>query len=78
MSGGCQDIYTVIPNANATATCQNVTYPAPLDVDAAVVTGAFSQYGWPPQVRQPEHICGLCDEQGICGGLAVYRYPSHA
>jgi len=30
-----------------------VTYPAgALSVDAAVINGAFSQYGWIPQVRQ--------------------------
>ncbi|KAF8499131.1 hypothetical protein F5888DRAFT_1633637 [Russula emetica] len=54
VSGGCQDIYTVIPNSTATAqnpaTCTNVTLPTyPLQVDAAVITGAFSQYGWIPQ-----------------------------
>jgi len=54
VSGGCQGIYTVIPNTTATAqnpaTCKNVTYPATaLSVDAAVVNGAFSQYGWVPQ-----------------------------
>ncbi|KAI0252649.1 hypothetical protein BJV78DRAFT_327636 [Lactifluus subvellereus] len=51
VSGGCQGMYTVIPNASTqNPTCQNVTYPAaPLGVDAAVNTGAFSQYGWPPQ-----------------------------
>lgn len=46
-------MYTVIPNSTATelkpATCPNVTASAPLDVNALVVTGAFSQYGWPPQ-----------------------------
>ncbi len=56
VSGGCQDIYTVIPNSSATAqnpaTCKNVTLPtSPLQVDATVVNGAFSQYGWIPQVR---------------------------
>jgi hypothetical protein len=55
VSGGCQDIYTVIPNSTVTAvTCPNVTASAPLDVNALVVTGAFSQYGWPPQVRSAE------------------------
>jgi hypothetical protein len=54
VSGGCQDIYTVIPNSTATAqnpaTCKNVTLPtSPLQVDAAVTSGAFSQYGWIPQ-----------------------------
>jgi hypothetical protein len=56
VSGGCQDIYTVIPNSSATAqnpaTCTNVTFShSPLQVDAAVSGGAFSQYGWVPQVR---------------------------
>jgi hypothetical protein len=55
ISAGCQDIYTVIPNSSATAqnpvTCTNVTLPPPLQVDAAVSSGAFSQYGWVPQVR---------------------------
>jgi hypothetical protein len=59
VSGGCQDIYTVIPNSSATAqypaTCPNVTLPAtPLQVDAAVISGAFAQYGWIPQVRLSE------------------------
>jgi hypothetical protein len=60
-SGGCQGLYTVIPssssNANATSpiTCQNVTYPtSAMNVNAAVVSGAFSQYGWIPQVRRSE------------------------
>jgi hypothetical protein len=51
-------MYTVIPNSTATAlnpaTCPNVTASAPLGVNALVVTGAFSQYGWPPQVRSAE------------------------
>jgi hypothetical protein len=56
VSGGCQDMYTVIPNSSATAqnpaTCTNVTFPhPPLQVTAAVSDGAFSQYGWVPQVR---------------------------
>ena len=55
ISAGCQDIYTVIPNSSATAqnpvTCTNVTLPPLLQVDAAVSSGAFSQYGWVPQVR---------------------------
>ena len=62
VSGGCQDIYTVIPNSSATAqnpaTCKNVTLPAtPLQVDAAVINGAFSEYGWIPQVRWLEIAC---------------------
>ncbi len=47
-------MYTVIPSSsNATSvSCQNVTYPAAaMSVDAAVVNGAFSQFGWIPQVR---------------------------
>jgi len=53
-SGGCQDLYTVIPNSSATAqnpaTCKNVTLPtSSLQVNAAVVNGAFSTYGWVPQ-----------------------------
>jgi len=55
ISAGCQDIYTVVPNSSDTAkdpvTCTNVTLPPPLQVDAAVSNGAFSQYGWVPQVR---------------------------
>ena len=35
-----------------------MTYPSTvLSVDAAVIDGAFSQYGWVPQVRQLEIIC---------------------
>lgn len=55
VSGGCQGMYTVIPSSsNATSqnpvSCQNVTYPtSAMSVDAQVVTGAFSQYGWIPQ-----------------------------
>ena len=56
VTGGCQDMYTVIPNSSATAqnpaSCTNVTFPhPPLQVAAAVSGGAFSQYGWVPQVR---------------------------
>jgi hypothetical protein len=56
VSGGCQDMYTVIPNSSFTlqnpANCTNVTLPTnSLDVDASVVNGAFAQYGWPAQVR---------------------------
>lgn len=56
-TGGCQGLYTVIPSsvANATSSCQNVTYPtSAMNVNAAVVSGAFSQYGWVPQVRPSE------------------------
>ncbi|KAH9005962.1 hypothetical protein EDB86DRAFT_3071028 [Lactarius hatsudake] len=50
-SGGCQGIYTVIPSSSAkSVSCQNVTYPtSAMSVNAAVVTGDFSQYGWIPQ-----------------------------
>ena len=56
VSGGCQDIYTVIPNSSATAqnpaTCTNVTFShPPLQVSGSVSGGALSQYGWIPQVR---------------------------
>lgn len=62
VSGGCQDIYTVIPNSTATGqnpvSCPNVTLPtSPLEVEAAVVNGAFSEYGWVPQVRLWETTC---------------------
>lgn len=58
-TGGCQGLYTVIPNSNANATspisCQNVTYPtSAMNVNAAVVSGAFSQYGWIPQCTDIE------------------------
>ena len=54
-SGGCQDIYTVIPNSTATAqnpvTCTNVTVsPLSLVVEATVATGLLTEYGWIPQV----------------------------
>ncbi len=56
VSGGCQNLYTVIPNSSATGqnpvTCKNVTLPtSPLQVDAAVINGPSAQYGWIPQVR---------------------------
>lgn len=49
-------MYTVIPNSSATGqnpvTCPNVTLSnTPLAVDAAVISGAFAEYGWIPQVR---------------------------
>lgn len=60
-SGGCQGLYTVIPssspsaNASTPISCQNVTYPtSAMNVDAAVVSGAFSQYGWVPQCTDIE------------------------
>ncbi|KAI0307541.1 hypothetical protein B0F90DRAFT_20915 [Multifurca ochricompacta] len=54
VSGGCQGIYTVIPNITATAqnpaSCKNVTYPtSAMNVNAAVINGAFSEYGWIPE-----------------------------
>lgn len=45
-------MYTVIPsNSSATPSCANVTFPSPLQVDATVVNGPMSQYGWIDQVR---------------------------
>ncbi|KAJ7671045.1 hypothetical protein B0H17DRAFT_1335527 [Mycena rosella] len=45
--GGCQSMYTVVQNATvATPTCQNVTFPTLLDVDATVPGGPLSQYGF--------------------------------
>lgn len=56
VTGGCQDIYTVIANTSSSfhPTCNNVTFPAgAMDVKAAVSTGSFSQYGWIDQVSTP-------------------------
>ncbi|KAJ6490032.1 hypothetical protein C8R45DRAFT_1139009 [Mycena sanguinolenta] len=45
--GGCQAMYTVIQNSTvANPTCQNITFPTLLDVEATVPTGPMSQYGW--------------------------------
>ncbi|KAF7328504.1 hypothetical protein MVEN_02537400 [Mycena venus] len=45
--GGCQAMYTVIQNSTAAnPTCQNITFPALLDVEATVPDGPMSQYGW--------------------------------
>jgi len=45
--GGCQAMYTVIQNTTvATPTCQNVTFPTPLQVEATVPGGPMSQYGF--------------------------------
>jgi len=47
--GGCQAMYTVVQNSTVvTPTCQNVTFPAALSVDAtqAVPAGPMSQYGF--------------------------------
>lgn len=54
VTGGCQDIYTVIANTSSSfhPTCNNVTFPAgAMDVKAAVSTGSFSQYGWIDQCQ---------------------------
>ncbi|KAJ6470375.1 hypothetical protein C8R45DRAFT_1015464 [Mycena sanguinolenta] len=45
--GGCQAVYTVIQNSTLeNPTCQNITFPTLLDVEATVPTGPMSQYGW--------------------------------
>ncbi|EKM83616.1 hypothetical protein AGABI1DRAFT_96597 [Agaricus bisporus var. burnettii JB137-S8] len=44
-TGGCQDVYTVIPS-NGSPSCANVTFPSPLDVEATVENGPLSQFGW--------------------------------
>ncbi|KAJ7314554.1 hypothetical protein DFH08DRAFT_972606 [Mycena albidolilacea] len=45
--GGCQAMYIVIQNSTvANPTCQNITFPALLDVEATVPDGPMSQYGW--------------------------------
>ncbi|KAJ6486980.1 hypothetical protein C8R45DRAFT_996653 [Mycena sanguinolenta] len=52
VSGGCQAMYTVIQNSTvANPTCQNVTFPALLDVEATVQVpaGPMSQNGFIPQ-----------------------------
>jgi len=54
VTGGCQDIFTVIPsnstNSTATPSCANVTFPAgALDVVGVVHDGPMSQYGWVDQ-----------------------------
>ncbi|KAJ7809218.1 hypothetical protein B0H13DRAFT_2150502 [Mycena leptocephala] len=47
VAGGCQAMYTVVQNSTvATPTCQNVTFPTPLKVDATVPGGPMSQYGF--------------------------------
>ncbi|KAF9458733.1 hypothetical protein BDZ94DRAFT_1291870 [Collybia nuda] len=47
-TGGCQATYTVIPPAPTDSiSCPNVTFPqGPLDVEAVVINGPMSQYGW--------------------------------
>lgn len=69
VSGGCQNLYTVVQNTTVNPpSCKNVTLPAtPLQVDAAVITGAFAQYGWPPMVRLYEIGCALTSFS--CDGL---------
>jgi len=45
--GGCQAMYTVVQNSTVTQpSCQNVTFPALLDVEATVPGGPMSQYGF--------------------------------
>ncbi|KAF7350548.1 hypothetical protein MSAN_01614400 [Mycena sanguinolenta] len=45
--GGCQAMYTVIQNSTVSnPTCQNVTFPTLLDVEATVPGGPMSQYGF--------------------------------
>ncbi|KAF7372773.1 hypothetical protein MSAN_00483000 [Mycena sanguinolenta] len=45
--GGCQAMYTVIQNSTvANPTCQNITFPTLLDVEATVPGGPMSQYGF--------------------------------
>ncbi|KAN0121531.1 hypothetical protein V8E52_003427 [Russula decolorans] len=79
VSGGCQDMYTVIPNSSATAqnpaTCTNVTFPhPPLQVTAAVSDGAFSQYGWVPQCTDIHPISLYCRcSRTPCGLWHFYR-----
>ncbi len=70
-------MYTVIPSANSsTPTCQNVTYPASaLNVNAAVINGAFSQYGWPPQVRWSVAVCAPMMNMRFVWRVSVYGYP---
>ncbi|QRV86653.1 hypothetical protein RhiJN_14671 [Ceratobasidium sp. AG-Ba] len=47
-TGGCQATYTVIPGTLSCANA-NVTFPSPLEVEAASSGGSLSQYGWPNQ-----------------------------
>ncbi|KAJ7823798.1 hypothetical protein B0H14DRAFT_2825736 [Mycena olivaceomarginata] len=47
LAGGCQAMYTVIQNSTVVnPTCQNVTFPHPLKVDATVPQGPMSQFGF--------------------------------
>ncbi|KAF9465150.1 hypothetical protein BDZ94DRAFT_412504 [Collybia nuda] len=52
LTGGCQAMYTVIQNSTTSQpTCQNVTAPVALEVDATVPGGPMSQYGFIDQVK---------------------------
>ncbi|KAJ6626641.1 hypothetical protein B0H10DRAFT_506409 [Mycena sp. CBHHK59/15] len=45
--GGCQAMYTMVTNTTvSTPTCQNVTFPSLLSVNATVPSGPMSQYGF--------------------------------
>lgn len=48
-TGGCQAGYTVYAASDIAPTCTNVTFPAPLEVEALSSSGPLSQYGWPNQ-----------------------------
>lgn len=60
-TGGCQATYTVIPPASIDpVSCPNVTFPAgPLDIEAVVVNGPMSQFGWIDQVSDL-YVSYLC------------------
>ncbi|KAK7058102.1 hypothetical protein R3P38DRAFT_2844334 [Favolaschia claudopus] len=45
--GGCQAMYTVVKNSTvANPTCQNVTFPTLMQVEATVPNGPMSQFGF--------------------------------
>ncbi|KAG8697222.1 hypothetical protein FRC09_008006, partial [Ceratobasidium sp. 395] len=48
-TGGCQASYTVTAPTGGAPSCNNVTFPASLEVEATSSTGPLSQYGWPNQ-----------------------------
>ncbi|KAF9023415.1 hypothetical protein BDZ89DRAFT_1162746 [Hymenopellis radicata] len=49
-TGGCQAIYSMVPNTTVGFSCANASFPlAPLDIVAVVQDGPLSQYGWIPQ-----------------------------
>jgi hypothetical protein len=49
-TGGCQAFYTMYPSQSGSSPgCANLTLPSALQVDATVVDGPISQYGWIPQ-----------------------------